>query len=201
MRDVVQIGLAAPRPSLAERESVALSGGDQDALSALARASGTGLVMLSTCNRVEVYAEGTPGDAEAVRSAWAARVGVDPSQLHVTAGSDAVRHLVRVAAGLESAVLGEDQILGQVRRARAEAMRHRTLSPLLAEAFREALAAGRRVRTRTALAQGVASTASAAVALASRTLGGLAGRDVVVVGGARSGGCSSSTSPRRRRGA
>lgn len=190
MREIHVIGLDPAQARLADREAVAVDARAQGALYDQACVLGAGLAVLATCNRVETYVEGTAADAETLRSLWASQTSDTDrslSALRVTSGRDAVRHLVRVAAGLESAVLGEAQILGQVRRARAEAMRGKALTPPLAEAFAEALAAGRRVRSRTALGQGVASTASAAVALASRALGGLADRHVVVVGGGEIG--------------
>ncbi|MEM8559106.1 MAG: glutamyl-tRNA reductase [Bacteroidota bacterium] len=180
MTDLHWIGLAELRAPLAEREGWALSPEDADALAELPLA---GLVALSTCNRVEVYIESTRSQAEAVRQAWAAQAGRSPETLCLASGADAVRHLARVSAGLDSAVLGEAQILGQVRRSRSEAQRARRLSPLLAEAFRLAIETGRRVRSETGLGQGVASTASAAVALASRVAGGLRNKNVAVVGG------------------
>lgn len=184
MTDLHRVGLAAHHATLVDREAWALTTEATDALNGL---SVPGLVILATCNRVEVYVEGTAHAAAAVRSAWADHIGRDAADLDTISGPEAVRHLARVAAGLESAVLGEAQILGQVRRARASAQAAGRLSPLLAEGFRLAVAAGRRVRAETGLGQGVASTASAAVALASKTVGGLRDASVVVVGGGEIG--------------
>ena len=184
MTDLYRIGLPQPTATLADREAWALSPAAQRALSEVPL---PGLAVLATCNRVEVYVEGEPADADAARRAWSQAVGQDPAGVSIVSGARAVRHLARVASGLESAVLGEAQILGQVRRARADAERAGTLSPLLDKAFCLSIEAGRRVRTDTDLGQGVASTASAAVALASKASGGLSEADVVIVGGGEIG--------------
>ena len=182
-----RLGLDGRRVPLAVRERWALDEAERAAFYAWAEAHGWGAVALATCHRVEVYLDG-PDAAEAARS-WLAgrRPTLDAAALAVVSGADALRHLFRVAAGLESAVLGEAQILGQVRRARAEAERAGALSPLLREAFGAAVAVGRRARARTAIGRGVASTASAAVGLAAQAAGGLRGRHVVVVGGGEIG--------------
>src|SRR5205823_14375464 len=96
-------------------------------------------------------------------------------------GADAVRHLYRVAAGLESMVLGESQILGQVREALNIAQRAGVADPLLVRLFQGAVAAGRRVRTSAGLAGSAASVIAAAVELARRSLGDLSHSSVLVV--------------------
>jgi glutamyl-tRNA reductase len=136
------------------------------------------LVILATCNRFEVYAIPRSGFLEAVRrflgSFWPyARV------LH---GLEAARHLFRVAAGLESAILGENEILGQVAEALEEARARRTVGKYLTLLFTQAVRTGKLVRSRTRISEGNVGAPGAAVKLASRLSGGLDGRVVLVIG-------------------
>lgn len=202
MSTLVRIGLDGHGARLSDRERWALDGLRRDHLYAGARERGWGLVALTTCFRVEVYLDGPPEAAEVVGS-WLTAPGDalggassdgspgllegEASPFGVRRGSDAFQHLCRVAVGLESAVLGEAEVLGQVRQAQAAAMRAGTLTPLLREAFRAAIATARVARAETALGRGVASTATAAVRLAAAAANGLAGRHVVVVGGGEIG--------------
>ncbi len=142
------------------------------------------VVTLSTCHRLELYAEGVPeADAVALFTAW---LGLGPGRLTVTPAvrrdEDAARHLLRVAAGLESVALGEDQILSQLRRAYREASAAGTPGPLLHRLFHAAFRAGRRVRSETTLGRGGRSLAGAAINVLERRLGGFGGRSVLVVG-------------------
>ena len=115
-------------------------------------------------------------------------------------GFDVARHLFRVAAGLESVVPGETEILGQVREAWLESQEASTAGPLLNALFQRALESGRRVRAETPLARRPASVASAAVELADRATGGLAGRRVVVLGAGAMARAVCSSLLRRRAG-
>lgn len=188
MTAVHRIGFDGRRVSLRVRERWALTDAEREALHTWAHERGWGLVALATCHRMEVYVEGpTAAAADALSWLAAHRPDLDAADLETTSDADALQHLFRVAAGLESAVLGEAQILGQVRRARADAERAGALTPLLREAFGAAVGVGRSVRAQTAIGRGVASTASAAVGLASRAVGGLGGRSVVVIGGGEIG--------------
>src|SRR5581483_2107952 len=94
----------------------------------------------------------------------------------------AVTHLFEVAAGLDSAVLGEGEILGQVRYAWEQAREEGTAGPVMQALFRHSVECGKRARTETGIARGVTSLSQAAVALASERLGGLDGRAVLVLG-------------------
>lgn len=153
-----------------------------------ARLAGNGeAVLLSTCNRLEAYLACDDVDAARTRvtTELASRSGLSPAELagalRVAEDDRASRHLFRVAAGLESPVPGEPQILGQVREAYAAG----TAGPLLDRLFRDAVHAGRRVRAETALGDRPASLATAAVELARRGLGSLAERRVLIVGAGR----------------
>src|SRR5213594_2694951 len=154
------------------------------ALERVLRAGAGGGVLLSTCNRTEFYLA-EPGDATPA-TVWAIlteRLGEGRSASeygYLERDRDAVRHLYRVSAGLDSMILGESQIQGQVRDA-WEASRS-LAGPVLHRLFQSALLVGARVRSETALAAGAASAPSAAVALAGKIFGRLAGRVALVLG-------------------
>jgi glutamyl-tRNA reductase len=140
------------------------------------------IVLLSTCNRTEVYA--VEGDAEALPAIWelfSAQLGEDVSSIgYVRRDRDAVAHLYHVTAGMDSMILGEAQIHGQVRDAweRSRGASGAVLSRL----FQSALMVGGRVRNETSIGRGAASTSSAAVQLASKIFGSLSGRSAMVLG-------------------
>ncbi|HAZ63937.1 MAG TPA: glutamyl-tRNA reductase [Armatimonadetes bacterium] len=145
-------------------------------------------VILSTCNRSELYAMTTrPEPAVAALGSFLADFhGLDPAELepHVYRQVDAgaIRHLFEVAAGLDSMVLGEGQILAQVKQALAGAAGVGTAGACLNELFQRALRLGKQARTDTEIGRGAMSISSAAVDLARTTFGELAGREVLVVG-------------------
>jgi len=149
----------------------------------LAAGAGGG-VLLSTCNRTEFYLA-EPGE-EAPDAVWAIlseRLGDGRSASaygYFRRDRDAVRHLYRVSAGLESMILGESQIQGQVRE--AWEMSKSQAGPVLHRLFQSALLVGARVRSETGLAMGAASAASAAVAVAGKIFHQLAGRSALVLG-------------------
>jgi glutamyl-tRNA reductase len=172
------IGLSHHVAPVELRERVTL---DLDAASALAGQLGDSVV-LSTCNRTELYLFGVDGDdalaaLEAVAGEPLAGVVY---RLHEDA---AAQHLFRVAAGLDSLVPGEGEILGQVRAA-YEAVE---TGPVLDRVFRQALGVGKRVRTETAIGESPASVSSAAAALAAQVFGDLKGRRVLLIGAGRIG--------------
>jgi glutamyl-tRNA reductase len=150
-------------------------------------------LLLSTCNRTEVYAVAAdPAAAEAAVRQEVRRSRGDDSlgpgdHRYELRGREAARHLLRVAAGLDSMVLGEKQVLGQVKAAVALARKAGATGPLLARLAETALHAGKRVRTETAIDVGAMSVASAAVKVATRVVGDLAGRRVLVVGAGETG--------------
>src|SRR3954465_7981450 len=151
------------------------------------------LAVLSTCNRAELYI--ACEDVEAAKSALVSFVSafhevdaaaIEPHVYDVT-DLDAARHLFRVAAGLDSLVVGEPQILGQVKEAHSAARRAETAGPLLNRLFHACFAVGKRVRTETSLSSGAVSVSYAAVALAKKIFGDLEGRNVVVMGAGEMG--------------
>ena len=153
-----------------------------------ARSSASESVVLSTCNRSEIYV--ASNDPVRSRDELVAFLGdyhqlpLDAFTPHLFAHDDdaAARHLFRVAAGLDSLVVGEPQILGQVKTAFQTASARHCTGPLLNKAFHWAFGVGKRVRSETALGEGAVSISFAAVSLARKIFGRLDGRRVLVVG-------------------
>lgn len=144
-------------------------------------------VILSTCNRLELYAHAP--SQERMDALWAdllRRRGVQPEDVAdytvALAGEDAARHLIRVSCGLESMALGEPQILGQVTHAYQQAHEHGAVGPSLSLLFRTAIHAAKRARTETTIGSGSASVSSLGIARAEAALGSLASRAVMVLG-------------------
>ncbi len=150
-------------------------------------------VVLSTCNRSEVYVA-APDVARAHDElvSFLSDFHQVPAQVfvpHVFALEDAeaVRHLFRVAAGLDSLVVGEPQILGQVKEAYATASERHASGPVLNKLFHTSFGVGKRVRTETGVGEGAVSVSYAAVQLARKIFGKLAGRRVLVIGAGEMG--------------
>jgi len=145
-------------------------------------------VVLSTCNRTELYlVVGDAVEAETVvLGRLARRAGVRPTELlegiYSLRNCDAARHLYRVTSGLESMVVGEAEVQGQVKRAYEAALSTQSTGPLTNQLFRAALATGKRVRSDTAISVGRASVASVAVDAAREALGDLGSRHVLIIG-------------------
>jgi glutamyl-tRNA reductase len=145
-------------------------------------------LLVSTCNRVEVYGVAKAGlDATGpVRTFLAARRGLAPAEvadvLYDHRGGAAVRHVFSVASALDSLVLGEAQILGQLKAAYGVATTAGTSGPLLGRCLERAFGVAKRVRTETAIARGAANVSTVAVDLAKRVFGDLAGKSVLVIG-------------------
>jgi glutamyl-tRNA reductase len=145
-------------------------------------------VAISTCNRTELYlVVGDPVEAESTALAMlSTRAGIRPTALAPSIYShrncDAARHLYRVASGLESMIVGENEIQGQVKRAYEAALARETTGPLTTRLFKAALETGKRVRTETGIGERQLSLPAVAVALAREQLGNLEGREVVIMG-------------------
>ena len=150
-------------------------------------------VVLSTCNRTEIYAvaERFHGAYADIRDFLCDVAGLAPDELHPHLYSQhddaAVTHLFEVAAGLDSAVLGESEILGQVRSAWELAQEEGGAKATLNLLFRHAIETGKRARTETSIGRGTASVSHAAVEMATERLGSLVGRRVLVVGAGEMG--------------
>jgi glutamyl-tRNA reductase len=168
------------------RERVALDGAGASALAGELAGQGLEAVCLSTCNRTELYVA-APGGAEAQEAAGAALTRLAGGDLgpHLYRLSDeaAALHLFRVAAGLDSMVPGEGEILGQVRAAYEAG----ACGPVLDRLFRGALHAGRKARVETAIGESPASVSAAAAALAQQVFGDLEGRRILIVGAGKVG--------------
>jgi glutamyl-tRNA reductase len=192
--DLLLLGLNHRTASVDARGSVAAwMGGDVAAWLERARdtAGVAELAVLATCHRVEVYAAAVDvaGAEIRLRGMIEGARGVDlpDAEVYSRTGLDVVAHLCHVACGLDSMIVGESEIAGQVRRAAALARTAGTMGPYLEAAMAGALAASGRARSETRIAQGVLSAASASVALATAELGSLAERTVLVVGAGRTG--------------
>lgn len=149
--------------------------------------------ILSTCHRVELYAaaDSLRPMKTALKRFWAAQRGVPlkglGSHLYYLEGEQAVRHLFSVASGLDSAIFGEPQILGQVRAALESSLQHRATGSVITGLFRQAVTAGKRVRTETGIGRNAASISYAAVELAREIFGDLRLSRVLLVGTGKMG--------------
>lgn len=142
--------------------------------------------ILATCNRTEVYTASS-GDASAFVRAWLTvhsglEVGVLWPHVYETAGRDAATHLCRVACGVDSQVVGESEILGQVKAAMKTAKEAGTLGPELEKMVAAAVKAGKRARTETGIGRGAFSIGRCAVEKAKSVFGTLSGRPILILG-------------------
>lgn len=188
--DLVVIGLSHQTAPLDIRERLAFPDEDlKTDLVEFAALPGVGeAVIVSTCNRVEIYAGASdPAVAGPVlRRRLAERHGVDRAlladHLYERSGDDGVRHLFRVASSLDSLVVGEPQILGQIKEAFVRAVEAGAAGPVLQRCMHRALKVARKVRTDTAIGRESVSVSSVAVDLARKIFGTLKGRPVLLVG-------------------
>ncbi|MEM7128990.1 MAG: glutamyl-tRNA reductase [Chloroflexota bacterium] len=148
---------------------------------------------LSTCNRLEMYAVCSSDTDEANHQSWqymtqflASLQGTNlellTQHLYFKAGRDAIQHLMRVACGLDSLILGEPQIMGQVAYAYREAHAVQTTGPILSHLFNQAMHTGKRARTETDISRHTTSVSHAAARLASQELGNLPEQKILIVG-------------------
>jgi glutamyl-tRNA reductase len=155
-------------------------------------------VILQTCHRIEVYVATAGNSTEAVGHIadsivkfWSQEVGISSDVINkiseVLYGREALLHLLRVASGLESMVIGEDQILGQVRMAYVESKKIGTANALLEKSFMKAVNVGREVRSQTCINRGSLSVSSVAVDFAQKKFGNLKDVKVLVVGAGEAG--------------
>ena len=150
-------------------------------------------VAISTCNRTELYmVTGDPVEAESAALGLLARQADMPptellGRLYALRDDEAVRHLFSVAAGLDSMIVGEAEVQGQVKRAYELALVEGVTGPISNRLFRDALAAGKRVRTETAIGRSRVSVSTVAVDLARAALGELGSRRVLIVGAGENG--------------
>jgi len=186
---IIVIGVSHRTAPLPVREALAFPRDQlRDALLRLRAETGAGEVMiLSTCNRVELYArQDDPGAVDALESFLARYHARDGRELQAVvyryADADAIRHAFRVAASLESMVIGEPQILGQVKEAYQAAEEAGTLGSALNALRNRSLAAAKRVRTETGIGRNAVSVSYVAVELARKIFGELKDKNVLLVG-------------------
>ena len=176
------VGLSHKQVPIAVREQLAVSA--EDLPGRLARLRGLAGVreamLLSTCNRLEVFAV---ADARTCADDLLRDLGPLAAEHALTRYEDeALLHLFRVTASLDSMVVGEAQIQGQVKEAHARALEAGACGAALSRALAAALSAAKRVRTETAIARGAVSISSVAVQMAHKVLGDLSGRAVLLIG-------------------
>jgi glutamyl-tRNA reductase len=177
------VGVSHHTASVQVRERFAFSRSETGAILERFRQAGRSALLLSTCNRCELY-WGGPGDGQVWFEELARDRGASTGvQLTHHEGMAAVRHLFLVTAGLDSQILGESEILGQVRRAYDAARAAGTTTREMDLIFSAALSAGRRARRETMLGRHPASVSSAAVDLAAQRWGAIGARSVLVLGG------------------
>ena len=193
MRDFVVVGLSHRTAPVEVRERLAVAPSDlQRELREIATNSGLEeALLISTCNRVELYAT-SANPLEAAREAkqtLTKRLGDAGGEgvLYQERGVDAVRHVFRVASSLDSLVVGEPQILGQVKDAFDAANEAGTIGTLLGRCFTQAFATAKRVRNETGIAEGTVSVSSIACELAKKIFGNLEGRQTLLLGAGEMG--------------
>jgi glutamyl-tRNA reductase len=190
MSELLALGISHKTAPVSLRERLAFNEDEAEEFARTAVATGEvrEAVVISTCNRTEVYlVVGDPVQAESdVLGLLALRAGIRPTELaeviYSPRNCDAARQLYRVTAGLESMIVGENEIQGQVRRAHEAAMRAGATGPLTNRMFAAALTTGKRVRSETAIGSSRVSVPSVAVDLALSVLGNLEQSHVVILG-------------------
>ena len=190
MSELFVVGISWRTAPVAVREKLAFR--DEELVPALQAMTGSlpvaEALLVSTCNRVEVYGVARPGaePTEQVRGFLAQQRGLPPGSvadvLYAHRGGAAIRHVFSVASALDSLVLGEAQILGQLKAAYGVAGGAGTSGPVLGRCLERAFGVAKRVRTETAIARGAANVSTVAVDLAKRVFGDLNGKSVLVVG-------------------
>jgi glutamyl-tRNA reductase len=195
-QSIALIGTSHHVAPLEERERLAIHDGDEPAaVNALLALPGVEeAVVVSTCNRVEIVVAGAESPALvsatqrflkerfALNDAWLDRFMYHKREV------DAVQHLFRVTSSLDSLVIGEPQILGQVKRAFAASGQVGGTGPLLNKTFHQAFRVAKRVRTETKVAENAVSVSYAAVELGKKVFGSLEGRKILVIGAGKMGG-------------
>ncbi len=189
-RRLYLVGLSHKSAPIEVRERLALNVADLKAALLQLRAS-QGVeeaLVVSTCNRVEVFVQAEA--EEAARRFFTSRAEQAAPHLYVKEGADAVRHLFRVAASLDSMVVGEQQILGQVKEAYGLASGVQAAGSYMSRLCNRAFATAKRVRTETAIGRGATSMSQVAVDLVEKIFGDLKGRTILLVGAGKMGALS-----------
>jgi glutamyl-tRNA reductase len=191
--NVVLVGTSHRHAPVELRELVAFGSGRAGEIAATLAGEEGEAVALSTCNRTELYlaCDDSAGALERGAGALATLAGIPAGELegslYTLVDEDAVVHLIRVAAGLDSMIRGEGQILGQIRSAYEAAQEADATGPALHRLFRHALRAGKRVRTETGIAENPASVSTAAAELVERVFEDIRGTKVLLLGAGKIG--------------
>jgi glutamyl-tRNA reductase len=194
--DLIVLGTSHQTAPAGIREEIQFAPADVESFCGRLRAQREDLLelsVLSTCNRTEIYslvrdvARGQGLIRQAVEEQKGVRHLSNGRYTFVLEGESAARHLFRVAAGIESLMVGEPQILGQVRDAHKLADHHRVAGAVLTRLFNSALRAGKRARTETDIGRGTVSVAYAAIEMALKVFDGLEKQTVIVVGAGETG--------------
>ena len=191
--NVVLVGTSHRHAPVEFRELVAFAPGRAGEIAATLAGEDGEAVALSTCNRTELYlaCEDSRGALERGAGALATLAGLPAGELegslYTLLDEDAVCHLFRVAAGLDSMIRGEGQILGQIRSAYEAAQEAHATGPALHRLFRHALRTGKRVRTETGIAENPASVSTAAAELVERVFEDIRGTKVLLLGAGKIG--------------
>lgn len=186
MDSIISAHITHKQVLMAEIEKLGALDPAQLIRSALALPGARECVALRTCNRVELYV--ATQEPLATRKALEDLVNgmvpfdADQNLVQYLSGRDSVRHILRVASGLESMIVGEDQIQNQVKEAFEVAERTGAVGPMMSIVFRKAISVGKKVRSETRLNKGCVSVGTAAVELAEEKMGNLADRNILVVG-------------------
>jgi glutamyl-tRNA reductase len=183
------VGASHQTTPLELREKLALTAEKLESFRALAAtvAGLRELAILNTCNRVELYGVATSPEAvESLRTGFCQLSGLPPATFdqisRAASGREAIVHLIQVASGLESQMLGENEIFGQVKDAYEEAQRRRTVGSVLNRVFQKAFQGAKQVRSQTGLSAGQVSIANVAVELAVSIFGDLSSIRVLLLG-------------------
>jgi glutamyl-tRNA reductase len=189
-RELFLVGLSHKSAPIEVRERVALTGDAlKEALVQLKSRDGVAeALVVSTCNRVEVFVHAD--SEEAALSFFTTRSREAGDHVYVQRGVEAIRHLFRVSASLDSMVVGEQQILGQVKEAYGLASSAQTAGSYLSRLCNRAFATAKRVRTETEIGRGATSMSQVAVELVEKIFGDLKGRAILLVGAGKMGALS-----------
>ncbi len=185
---IVLVGVNHKTAPVEVREQLALKGCETPPLHLFHGIDGCQeALFLSTCNRVEVVAVANDGDGvvDAILATWLFKSGLDTDvkkHLYVHRGEAAIRHIFRVASSLDSMVVGEPQILGQLKEAYRLAVEERTTGTVLNRLLERAFTIAKRIRTQTEIASHAVSISYAAVELARKIFGDLRGKAVLLIG-------------------
>lgn len=193
MRDFVVVGLSHRTAPVEVRERLAVAPDrlEQELREIASNGRFDEALLISTCNRVELYATSADPTAavQNAKEAFAGRLSdpVADDVLYQERGVDVIRHVFRVASSLDSLVVGEPQILGQVKEAFDAAKGAGTVGTLLGRCFTQAFATAKRVRHETGIAEGTVSVSSIACELAKKIFGNLEGRRTLLLGAGEMG--------------